>query len=138
MGLDLDGARAAAEGVMADSCRIERDPLGSADSALDPDTLRLTAPAGQPAVVYEGRCIVSTPRARESEQDRGGAGTTRRRLSVRVPASAAVVEVGDSVTVTAGDPALLGLPMRVVDVGRATYLVTRALTVEMDSVPPPD
>jgi hypothetical protein len=123
--------------LLTDTARLTRDP-GTSNDALDRTTLRLTP--GPPTVVYEGPCLIGVQRQRDQRLDRGGQPVERQRITARLPADAPSPEAGDILTVlsSAADPTLVGRPLRVIDVARATVALTRQLVLESDSPLPAD
>jgi hypothetical protein len=116
VGLDLTLARATALGLMESTCRITR--------------------VGAGAPIYEGPCVVTFEAA--VDQEVGGRPVQVRRYRIGLPFDAAVPAGGDHVLITASpdDTALVDVTMRVLEVAKATWVVTRQLVaVEASGVP---
>ena len=117
--------RPTATGTMTGACRITRI---SGDSTVGPDGT-WTPPAA--ATVYTGPCRVVA--ATNDGQWLTGEQTqlTRREYDVAIEWDAAIIEVGDTVTITrARDPRLSGMQFRVQDVRHGTEQWQRNLLCE--------
>lgn len=128
MGVDLTVARQAAEWLMTSACTLTRDTEGVADDALDPVTLKLTRPPGEPAILYAGACVVRQVEPRAGENEATGEDRERPGFQVDLPWTAPTPERWDVVTITACDDAsLVGVSLRVEEVHRTQWLVRRQL-----------
>lgn len=130
--VDLAVARSAAQWLMTSTCRLERDDEGVRDDLLDPVTLKLSRPPGEPTTLYEGACMIRRLSermdvgGRNGENEAGGEDRERPGYSVNLPHDAPVPQRDDVVVVTAcEDPALVGQKLRVEEVRRTQWLVMR-------------
>jgi hypothetical protein len=128
---DVEFGRHVAEEAMADLCRILRDPPGALDDVLDRTTGRLTRPAGDEVIVYEGPCLI-TETALDARRAEGGRTAHYRAWRMRVPMAAPLAQEGDRVLmlVCRRDSALVGRRFRVGDVNMSSVGVTRRLMLE--------
>jgi len=128
---DITAARRVAEGAMVDTCQVFRDPEGSGDDVLDPDTGLLAPAAGEGDPIYDGPCLITTV-AGVSTGEEGEAQVYRRLRGARLPVSAVELRYGDVLVVThsVNDPGLIGRRARVLDSEAATFAVTRRLSLE--------
>lgn len=132
--VDLSIARDAARWTMTSTCRIERDAEGTSDDTLDPATLQLTRPVGEPTTVYEGPCMVRRADqsldavGRDGEVETGGETRERPGYDVSLPHDAALPQRNDIVVVLAcTDSALVNQRLQVEEVRRTQWLVRRSL-----------
>lgn len=135
--LDLSPGRAEAEALMCDRCTVKRDPEGSLDDDVDPDTFQLIPIGPDASTIYEGKCLAGRPRweARSSE---GGQQVYRRVRNVRFPHGSPPFRAGDLITFTIStdvrsNPDLVGQTLRVFNVDDRSIAVTRILRAEDDT-----
>lgn len=144
---NVDAARAAAESLMVDEIVIKVDPKGTTNAAMDPDTLKITQPPGEPADVYDvtttgngGRELLGKarilPGAAQPHADRvGGTSYIERPYRVSIPWDAPEIPVGAVVEVVAAqhDPDLAGKTLTVRSAPVHSFVVTRQLVAELRS-----
>lgn len=132
MALDalLARARAAAEGIMEDTCSIVRDPSFAGDSTLNTATGVLTG--GATVNVYSGPCRVRPAERQDAETEEGGAPMVRSRYVATLPLAAAEAVKGDlfTLTVAAYDPQLVGTQFTVEKSSVATHAFQRVLDLK--------
>lgn len=119
--------RALAEGLMEDACLVTRP---GSRTGTDPVTGKDVISAA--LQVYAGPCRVQLPGSQEDVRRAGDRSWTVQRLTLSLPMSAASVEVGDvvEVTATALDLGLLGRRYRVVESFAKTHATARRLSCE--------
>lgn len=123
----LPELQAHAESMMVDACRITR--LVDAWTT-DPATGRdVPAP---PAVIYEGKCKVTSYQPYETTPEVGGMTEVLQRYYVHVPVTAGPFEIGDLITITAGanDPTTLDRTFRVAGLHEKTWQTAQRLLVD--------
>lgn len=140
MGLpDLTAARATAAGLLGDTCTIVGDAEGTDDDVLDPDTLELGPAPNDTTDVYSGPCLVGVVTNRDRPAVLGGEQYVTDLYRLRLP-SEADPRPGNWVTIDAvhdgGDATLVDRQFRILEVTRATLLVTRqAVMAATERVP---
>lgn len=128
--IDVGWARQMARETMRDTCTITR---GSTRGAFDPDTLTYATVAG--TVVYQGRCRVDRGFA-GSDVDAASLEALVARPVVVIPWDAAVIEPGDTVTVTETDDVqLVDRPLEVTGIPFSSVAVERKLLTEDTRIP---
>lgn len=132
--VDLSPARSAVALLMTSTCDIQRDAEGVQDDTLDPDTLELSRPPGEPSTLYSGPCMVRRvgerldAARRDGENDAGGEDRERPGYEVGLPFDAPVPQRDDVVVITGcDDGSLVGQRLRVEEVRRTQWLVRRML-----------
>lgn len=125
----VDAGRAAAAGLMQDTCTVAR---GGGTPVLDTSTGQYVTASG--AVVYTGPCRVKPRDNADRVVEAGGELVSLFPYVVSVPVSAVDFEVDDQVTVTAAalDPGLPGLVLRVKQPAFGSQLTARRLGCEVD------
>lgn len=134
MGIDLSSLRAAGQWLMTSTCTLHRDAEGVRDDVLDPVTLQLARPPGEPTLLYTGACTVRRVSTRmdvgtrDGENDAGGEDRERPGYQIDLPHDAPVPQRDDVITITACvDVALVNQELRVEEVRRTQYLVRRSV-----------
>ena len=135
-GPNLASAKRAIEKLMDDRCVIRFDVEGAGDDTFDEDTLLEAPPAFDSLYVYQGRCMVRTQGA--TETNLAGRVVPSRSYHVKIPVDAPVIPRGAVVTITAArrDPQLVGQRFTVQDAKTSTFAVSRELTCERLLTPP--
>jgi hypothetical protein len=132
--LDLTTARAAAETLMVDTCRITRDAQGADDDTLDQTTGALTPPNPDTITVYSGMCLVhpSTNLPHPADIREGAVAIVATRMEAALPFSAAVARHGDVLIVTssAWNPDLVGRSFRVKEALAVSFNIRRSVLLE--------
>ena len=134
---NLTPLRRMVERRMLDTGTLRRDTPGTDDDVLDLDTGVLTPPANDVATVYTGKCIVYPTALNQRIAEEGGRTYTNKTLTVRLPWDAPEPRVGDLFTVTSSqhDAVLVNLPLRVLQVDKSTFLISRDMIVEDRATP---
>lgn len=122
---------------MLDTCTITSDPDGAGGDTLDPVTLELTPPPGEPVTVYAGPVLIYDSGRRETPDVEGSRSLVEKIYTARIPWDSVVPAVGAVLTVTAAahDQRLVGRPLRVVEVLSSSHLVSRDLVVQDRGAP---
>ncbi|MGP9528584.1 DUF6093 family protein [Glutamicibacter sp. AOP5-A2-18] len=117
--------REAAESLMLDTGLVER----SLGLVTDPVTAVVSEVW---ETVYTGKCKLQGRQAQASTPDAGGHAFTVEQLMVHLPVSAQSLP-GDRVTVLSSvmDPDLVGLKLRLTELGRGTYRTADRWNVEL-------
>lgn len=124
----LSAARHAAESRMVDSCVVSRN---SATAGLDADGMPI---AGSPTPVYSGRCFLLEARVQNpNPSDVAGDFPVTEALTLKVPALAAQLLVGDVVVMTAcpDHPRDVGARLRVSSINPGTQRKSQNCQVEV-------
>lgn len=124
-GPDLSNATAVYEGLMDDTCRIDRQ----GEMVYDPQTRRNVR--GN-LTIYEGRCMVSNDTGEIGEQT--GIDINTSTFEVEVPITATGIVSGDIITILTSrrDPELPTKKLRVKGAVFETFAIARTLTCEVD------
>ena len=130
--LPLDYGRRIAEEAMVDRCRILRDTPGTRDDVLDRATGRLTPPAGDEDLIYEGPCGPTVETPLDARREEGGRTAHYRAWRTRVPMDAPLPARNDIVVILfcKDDPTLNGRRLQITDVNQSSVGVTRRLALE--------
>jgi hypothetical protein len=125
----LSGRRAA-EGLQSDRCTITR---ASTSAPVFNETTGTYTPAA-PTTLYTGACRVKPRDNADRVVDAGGRAVSLYPYVVSVPVSAVAYAVDDIVTVTVSalDPALAGLVLRVRQPNVGSQVTARRLGCEVD------
>lgn len=133
----LDRARAKVVDLMADKCRIFRDPDGNDSDVLDPETLQLVPPEPAGTNYYSGPCrvtLMGTGRSTGIEAPYAETDAVVSTYKVSVPFDAPLVLRNDLVVILdSADFQLRGARMRVLEAQKATILVQRNLVCQLVS-----
>lgn len=134
MGLDFSGPREVVLGLMEGiECSITHDVGGPRNEDLDPVTLEMTKPPGDPQTVYEGPCWVVPLGGEGAELEDARRRTQRVRYQGAIPFDAPIPVIGDILEVTLADPdpELLGMKFTVGEVDKSSALVWRTMTLHL-------
>lgn len=128
----LAGARTRALSVLIDAGRITLDPDRNDDATIDPVTLEvLPESVDDAAQVWAGPCLLSPVTSGDNIPTAPDLSEQVVRYEARLPYDAPLPARGAVLTLTAAqDPALVGIPLRILTVQVATFEVFRVLTVE--------
>lgn len=121
----LARGRAAAEGLMVDTCTITR----VTGTTTDRDTGHVTETAAE---LYAGRCRVQQGTVGQGiRHDTGETSVVVLRLEVQLPMSVVGLAEGDQITVTASehDADLVGRRFRIHDIAHKTHATARRVQV---------
>ncbi len=126
----VTAGRAAALGLMVDTCRITR---GTPTSVFDPETGEYVTTPGEE--IYAGPCRVKPRDNTDTVVDAAGDAVTLLPYIVSVPVDATEYLVDDLITVTASvlDPTLVGAELRVKQPLLGSLLTARRLGCEVNA-----